>query len=102
MHLSRLYHVCLSSSIVVKLMELFSICLAQLLSTIFLSQSYEIDLETWRSKSIVVDIIIRLSLYIFSRLILISTVIRDSRLSSVAILMMVLYRRLLDLSERCS
>ena len=101
MHLSRLYHVCLSSSIV-KLVELFSIRFAQLLSTIFLSQSYEIYLEARRSKSIVVDIIIRLSLYIFSRWIIISTVIRDSRLSSVAILMMVLYWRFLDLSERCS
>ena len=66
MHLSRLYRVCLSSSIV-KLVELFGIRFAQLLSTIFLSQSYEIYLEAWRSKSIVVDIIIRLSLYIFSR-----------------------------------
>ena len=83
-------------------MKLFSIRLAQLLRTVFLSQSYEIYLEARSSKSIVVDIIVCLSLNIFSRWWLVCTVIRDSRLSSITILMIVLNWRFLGLSERCS
>ena len=59
MHLSRLYHIRLST--IVELVQLFSICLTQLLCTVFLSKSSEFYIEARCGEGIVVDIIICLS-----------------------------------------
>ena len=85
------------TSSVVDLVKLFSICLAELRCTVFLGKAYEIYLEAWCSKSIVVDIIVCLSLDIFGRLSITNAVIWNSRLNRMAIL--ILYWRLLN--ERC-